>query len=217
MVGRVLDDSHPETEEGFVAGDAWSTEPGSLPLFEWGRSTGESTDPEFDEDRFVVVENAKTDPFGTREADVTSIVANWVNGTFDNNGFSVAGGHDEFQGAGLANARLIVGIPGDFDGNGNVDFADFLILGNNFLSHLDGPVTAGDIDFDGDVDLDDFGEFKLVFAASQAAGQAESVPEPASALLVLLAVVGCLKLRSPRNLTCQELTQWRFWSNSIDG
>lgn len=199
VVGRVLDSSHPATEEGLVAGDAWTTEAGSLPLFEWGRSGGESTDPEFVEDRLVIVENAKTDPFGTREIDVTSIVAGWVNGTFDNNGFSLAGGHDEFQGAGLANARLVVGIPGDFDGNGTVDFADFLILGANFASHLDGPVTAGDIDFDGDVDLDDFGQFKSVFASSaQGALQVSSVPEPTGTLLAFMAIVGCLRLRSAR-------------------
>jgi len=200
VVGRVLDSSHPATEEGLVAGDTWSTEAGSLPLFEWGRSGGESTDPEFVEDRLVIVENAKTDAFGTREIDVTSIVASWVDGTFENNGFSLAGGHDEFQGAGLANARLVVGIPGDFDGNGRVDFADFLILGANFASHLDGPVTAGDIDFDGDVDLDDFGQFKSVFASSAqaAAPQVSSVPEPAGALLAFMAMVGCLRLRSSR-------------------
>lgn len=193
MIGRVFGRSDSGNSDGFF-GDAWTTEPGSLPLFEWGRSTGESTDPENDEDRFVIVENIKVDALGTREADVTDIVASWVNGTKDNNGFSVAGDIDAFQGAGLNNARLIVGIPGDFDGNGMVDFADFLILGDNFAAHLDGPVIAGDMDFDGDVDLDDFGQFKVVFSAAQGNAQAQAVPEPTHGLMLTWGILGTLTL-----------------------
>ena len=85
----------------------------------------------------------------------------------------------------------MVGAPGDFDGDGLVDFSDFLILGDNFLSHLDGPVTAGDIDFDGDVDLDDFGQFKILFNESQGASVTASaaVPEPSAAVLGLIAIL----------------------------
>lgn len=176
VVGRVLGTSDLGNSDGSL-GDSWTTEDGSLPLFEWGRSAGESTAPDFTEDLLVVVDNVKTDPLGTRQVDVTSIVADWVTGEQENNGFSFAGDIDAFQGAGLNNARLVVGLPGDFNGDGFVNFADFLILGDNFGGHLDGPVTAGDIDFDGDVDLDDFGEFKAVLAA-QAPAQAQAVPEP---------------------------------------
>ena len=200
VIGRVLDDSHPLTLDGDEAGDSWTTEEGSLPLFEWGRTAAESADPEFTDDIVLLIDNVRIDPFGTEEADVTDIVASWVDGTFENNGFVLSGNIDIPQGAGLANARLIVGAPGDFDGDGLVNFADFLILGNNFLSHLDGPVTAGDIDFDGDVDLDDFGQFKTLFSQAQgAAVAASSVPEPSAAVLCLFAMLACLRFRSARS------------------
>jgi hypothetical protein len=79
--------------------------------------------------------------------------------------------------------------PGDFNEDGVVNNADYVILSDNLAGHLDGPVgfEQGDIDFDGDVDLDDFGQFKELFPG--ALGQAQGVPEPASLALVIGAII----------------------------
>lgn len=84
------------------------------------------------------------------------------------------------------------GIPGDFDGDGDVDIVDFGTFGQNFgLSGLPTePPTDGDFDADGDVDIVDFGTFGQNFGTGTGGGTA--VPEPATALLLmsLLMVVG---------------------------
>ncbi|QDS99579.1 hypothetical protein [Adhaeretor mobilis] len=76
---------------------------------------------------------------------------------------------------------------GDFNEDTFVNVADFTILSNNLAGELDGPVVYadGDIDFDGDVDLDDFGQFKDLFPAVVAA--ATGVPEPHTLGLLALA------------------------------
>jgi hypothetical protein len=68
--------------------------------------------------------------------------------------------------------------------------------------HLDGPIdqgSFGDLDFDRDVDLDDFAVFKNVFpggsAGLQAALAAANVPEPASVLLIVIAASGLVFTR----------------------
>ena len=51
--------------------------------------------------------------------------------------------------------RVEGGLPGDVDGNGSVDFADFLILSSNFsMTVSEG--TLGDLDSDGQVAFGDF-------------------------------------------------------------
>jgi hypothetical protein len=79
-------------------------------------------------------------------------------------------------------------LPGDFNEDGVVNNADYDILVNNLGGHLDGPVgrAEGDIDFNGRVDLDDFGKFKEIFPGGL--GQSQAVPEPASG--ALLAAIG---------------------------
>jgi hypothetical protein len=96
---------------------------------------------------------------------------------------------------GLSNGTLSVladgGAPmlGDFNEDGVVNVMDYNILSDNLAGHLDGPVgrEQGDLNFDGDVDLDDFGQFKELFPG--AAGQAQGIPEPASVTLLLVAVL----------------------------
>jgi hypothetical protein len=85
--------------------------------------------------------------------------------------------------------------PGDFNGDGNVDGMDFTILSNNLGGHLDGPVGRenGDMNFDGRVDLDDFGLFKGLPAGGAAIGQGQAIPEPSSIVLVCC-VLGALSL-----------------------
>jgi hypothetical protein len=81
-------------------------------------------------------------------------------------------------------------LPGDFNQDGFVNNMDYDILVDNLGGHLDGPVgrAEGDIDFNGRVDLDDFGKFKELFPG--ALGQAQAIPEPASVILV--ASIGAL-------------------------
>lgn len=103
---------------------------------------------------------------------------------------------------GLANGTLSVlsggvNIPGDFNGDGMVTAADFMILSDNLGGHLDGQVgrSEGDMNFDGDVDLDDFGQFKELFPGAVAAAQ--GVPEPSTLMLAAgaLAVLSLGHLR----------------------
>jgi hypothetical protein len=72
-------------------------------------------------------------------------------------------------------------IPGDADGNGEVAFADFLALANNFGT--DAGYEGGDFNCDGDVAFTDFLALANNFGAT-AAGAASSVPEPSSALFL---------------------------------
>ena len=86
-----------------------------------------------------------------------------------------------------------VGIPGDVDGNGSVEFADFLVLSNTFGQTVDAG-TGADIDGDGEVAFADF----LLLSANfgQTAG-ASAVPEP-SAISLLLLPLACLGLARRR-------------------
>ena len=86
-------------------------------------------------------------------------------------------------------------IPGDFNGDHVVDTVDFGILRDNLSGHLDGPVSIsdGDIDFDRDVDLRDFRQFKALFPGVVA--EAIGVPEPSTAILALWAPAGIALLR----------------------
>ena len=83
---------------------------------------------------------------------------------------------------------------GDLDGNGSVDFTDFLVLSENFGNTLESADhTQGDIDCSGMVDFADF----LVLAdnfGTDVAG-AESVPEPATFGTFLWGLLGLLSLK----------------------
>jgi len=90
---------------------------------------------------------------------------------------------------------LRVAIPGDADGDGDVDDAD---LGIAFANYT-GPATNGgkvftdgDADFDGDVDDADLG---IAFANYTGPLSAASVPEPASAALLGLAGLALVRRR----------------------
>ena len=73
---------------------------------------------------------------------------------------------------------------GDLDGNGKVEFADFLILSGNFGNEV-ADHTAGDIDCNGTVEFADF----LVLSGNfgNTVGEAASVPEPSGIVLLSLA------------------------------
>jgi len=74
---------------------------------------------------------------------------------------------------------------GDLDGSGDVAFADFLILSNNFGSEVSDH-TAGDIDCSGDVAFADFLILSNNFGQAVGA-ETSSVPEPSSCALLCLA------------------------------
>ena len=102
----------------------------------------------------------------------------------------------DFGGGGLCDP----GSQGDLDGNGKVEFADFLILSGNFgrdvASH-----TEGDIDCNGKVEFADF----LVLSGNfgRDVGGVQAVPEPTSGQLMLffllLAGYGVRSKRSSRD------------------
>jgi hypothetical protein len=97
-------------------------------------------------------------------------------------------------------------VPGDFNGDGEVTAADFTILSDNLGGHLDGPVgrSEGDMNFDGRIDLTDFGQFKEAFPGAFAA--ATGVPEPSTIGLVacVLALIAVSPLRKRLRRTIVE-------------
>lgn len=81
---------------------------------------------------------------------------------------------------------------GDLDGNGTVEFADFLTLSANFGNA--GTHSDGDIDCNGTVEFADFLTLSANFGNTVGAGAA-SVPEPATGLMILIGTLGMLKFR----------------------
>lgn len=85
-------------------------------------------------------------------------------------------------------------LPGDLDGNGNVEFADFLALSANFGQDATS-YSQGDIDANGKVEFADFLALSANFG--QSASGAAAVPEPTSFLGLALGtlLVGAIRRR----------------------
>jgi hypothetical protein len=96
-----------------------------------------------------------------------------------------------------AGSACVAGSQGDLDGNGTVEFADFLVLSANFGNEV-GSHTEGDIDCSGDVAFADFLIMSANFGSAVGADTA-AVPEPSG--LALFSVAGLLVglLRRRRN------------------
>jgi hypothetical protein len=76
--------------------------------------------------------------------------------------------------------------PGDFDTDGDVDGADFVVWQTNFPATTGHYLTTGDADADGDVDGDDFAIWQSNFPTAPLPAVLPSfsaVPEPAGWLL----------------------------------
>ena len=91
----------------------------------------------------------------------------------------------------------IPSLPGDLDGNGLVEFDDFLTLSGNFgLDNDAAPAyTSGNIDMQGGVDFDDFLTLSGNFGQTAATA---AVPEPATGLLLAIAGLVTVSFRKRR-------------------
>lgn len=85
---------------------------------------------------------------------------------------------------------------GDFDGDGDVDGADFVAWQTNFPKLTDATPGQGDADGDGDVDGADFSAWQQAFPGS-GSGVAP-VPEPSPLILATLGVAGLFAYRCSR-------------------
>ncbi len=81
-------------------------------------------------------------------------------------------------------AVFVPSVPGDFNGDGQVDNADLLDWQTGYGISSSAAVSDGDADEDGDVDGDDFLIWQRSLTAP-ALSDLESVPEPSSLALVL--------------------------------
>ena len=82
-------------------------------------------------------------------------------------------------------------IPGDLDGNGKVDFADFLQLSATFGNNVDPIGSGADINGNGKVDFADFLQLSANFGTSSMA----AIPEPSTSLLTAIGLLGLLGAR----------------------
>ena len=85
--------------------------------------------------------------------------------------------------------------PADFNGDGNVDLADFSILAESFNVDGTSRTLSGDMTADARTDLRDFVLFREAFRAAQPA----AIPEPTSAFLMLNALIALLAMRRRAN------------------
>jgi hypothetical protein len=93
-------------------------------------------------------------------------------------------------------------VPGDFDADGDVDGADFVIWQTRFPSTINGTLATGDADKDFDVDGADFVVWQTNFPFTPGPG-ASPVPEPSS--VTPLAALGFIGWRR----------MWRRWRGPL--
>jgi hypothetical protein len=86
-------------------------------------------------------------------------------------------------------------LPGDFDGDGDVDGADFVSWQTGFPTQFGATLGMGDADGDGDVDGADFVAWQIGFSNPPSPGVA-AVPEPSAWILGLFSLAAALMVRS---------------------
>ena len=118
----------------------------------------------------------------------------------DSFAFAVLAGPNSFGNSGIAGFSFDVLPAGaddaDFNGDGSVDGADFLIWQRGLTSGGSGSLATGDATGDGNVDGADLSVWASQFSPSLTAA-ADAVPEPTAAVL-LLPVAASLGLRRRR-------------------
>ncbi|MCC7085458.1 MAG: hypothetical protein IT427_10665 [Pirellulales bacterium] len=95
----------------------------------------------------------------------------------------------------------VIGPPailGDFDGDYDVDGADFVVWQANFPAASGHTRSTGDADGDGDVDGADFTWWQTNFPTTPAASVIATVPEPCGIVLGLVSAFGCWQCRRRR-------------------
>jgi T5SS/PEP-CTERM-associated repeat protein len=126
-------------------------------------------------------------------------------GSIVNNGFVLAGSAASSFDLLVSSTSVILqaigaGVPGDYNGDGIVNAADYVVWRNTFGQT--GPGLAADGNNSGTIDADDYTVWRSHFGQTAGAGSvlgatgsasASAVPEPNA---VLLALVGALVLRS---------------------
>jgi hypothetical protein len=81
--------------------------------------------------------------------------------------------------------EVVTAIPGDFDGDNDVDGADFVAWQTNFPKASGATLAQGDADSDGDVDGADFVVWQTHFPTSGGSG-VTTIPEPTSILPLMI-------------------------------
>jgi hypothetical protein len=100
-------------------------------------------------------------------------------------------------------------IPGDFDGDHDVDGSDFAAWQTNFPKAGGATVLQGDADGDGDVDGADFVVWQTNFSSSSPAGSSP-VPESTTAASVFIGVASLLGFKSNFMPSLQQVSNVFF-------
>lgn len=111
-----------------------------------------------------------------------------------------AGTEVDFDWVGFGDVNDFPRVPGDYNGNGVVDGADYVVWRKNKGITSGATFAQGDGDQDGDVDDDDYNFWRARFGNTSGSGSAlgsSAVPESASVSLLLVAVLA-LALRRAR-------------------
>jgi hypothetical protein len=102
----------------------------------------------------------------------------------------------------ITEIRALAGLkPGDFDGDKDVDGADFVAWQTNFPKETGATLGEGDADGDGDVDGADFVVWQTNFPFTPGPG-ASTIPEPTAVVLAVLGVIGCCAVSRRRRNAC---------------